>query len=310
MPADPAQFPRDDLAAKTTTAVVQVVFGYKDSATEWKFKRLPLHGDLQEAFRLRVEAAAQSLRDDLVGRAYDPEWDLQEREFFYLSNQPPAGGNFFPQLAGFAALPDFEEKKRLRVPNAWVVIAQLDDGTLAYFGARITASAILRRNNPALRIVYRDNAFDTLDETVVTLGVDFDWVSWQDTLLVLNKKNFHALFRDIPALVAKVEEHVAAVRAHIEIDNADEFVARIKAYPSMMVKLQRIIERADMHTRPPDQLRNYGQEYGIEVDWNGDRMVFDGSVEKQWNILRLLDEARTLGPVTGKHWETSSKVEV
>ena len=65
-----------------------------------------------------------------------------------------------------------------------------------------------------------------------------------------------------------------------------------------------------MHTRPPEVLRNYGQEYGIAVDWNGDRMVFDGSVEKQWNILRLLDEARTLGPVTGKHWETSSKVEV
>jgi hypothetical protein len=127
---------------------------------------------------------------------------------------------------------------------------------------------------------------------------------------VLNKKNFHAMFRDIPALVAKVEEHVAAIRTHIEIDNADEFVARIKAYPSMMVKLQRIIERADMHTRPPDQLRNYGQEYGIAVDWNGDRMVFDGSVEKQWNILRLLDEARTLGPVTGKHWETPTKVEV
>jgi hypothetical protein len=39
-------------------------------------------------------------------------------------------------------------------------------------------------------------------------------------------------------------------------------------------------------------------------------MVFDGSVEKQWNILRLLDEARTLGPVTGKHWDTSSKTEV
>jgi hypothetical protein len=78
----------------------------------------------------------------------------------------------------------------------------------------------------------------------------------------------------------------------------------------MMVKLQRIIERADMHTRPPDQLRTYGRDYGIEVDWSGNRMVFDGSVEKQWNILRLLDEARTLGPVTGKHWETSSKVDV
>ncbi len=78
----------------------------------------------------------------------------------------------------------------------------------------------------------------------------------------------------------------------------------------MVVKLQRIIERADMHTRPPDVLRANGREYGIDVEWSRDRMVFDGSVEKQWKILRLLDEARTLGPVTGEHWDTSSKVEV
>jgi hypothetical protein len=41
-----------------------------------------------------------------------------------------------------------------------------------------------------------------------------------------------------------------------------------------------------------------------------DQMVWDGSVEKQSNVLRLLDETRTLGPVTGKHWESGSKVEV
>jgi hypothetical protein len=310
MPADLAQFPRDDLAAQAASATVQVCFAYKDSPTDWKFRRLPLHGGLQEDFRVRIESAAQTLRDELVGRAYDPEWDLQPQEFFYLSNEPPVGGNFFAQLAGFADLPDFDERKRIRAPSAWVVVAQLDDNTLAYFGARVTPSAILRRNSPALRIVYRDNAFDTLDDTVVTLSPDFHWVAWQDVIIVLDKNNFHAMFRDIPALVAKVEEHMATVTQHIGIDNANDFVMRIKAYPAMMVKLQRIIDRADMHTRPPEVLRDYGQEYGIAVDWNGDRMVFDGSVEKQWNILRLLDEARTLGPVTGKHWETSSKVEV
>jgi hypothetical protein len=310
MPSDPAQLPRDELATKVASAIVQVVFAYKDSPTEWEFKRLPLHGHLQEDFRVRTEAAAVTLRDDMVGRAYDPEWELQPQEFFYLSNDPPAGGNFFPRLAGFANLPEFEERRRIRVPSAWVVVAQLEDDTLAYFGARITGSAMLRRNSPALRIVYRDNAFDTLDDTVVTLSPSFDWIVWHEVLIVLDKSNFHAVFRDIPALVAKVEEHVASLTQHIGIDNADEFVNRIKAYPAMMVKLQRIIERADMHTRSPDVLRNYGEEYGIAVEWKGDRLVFDGSVEKQWNILRLLDEARTLGPVTGKHWETSSKVEV
>jgi hypothetical protein len=310
MPTDPAQFPRDDLAAKAASATVQVVFAYKDSPTDWKFRRLPLHGGLQEDFRARIESAAQALRDDLAARAYDPEWDLQSHEFFYLANDPPVGGNFFTRLPGFADLPDFEERKRIRAPSAWVVVAQLEDDTIAYFGARITPSAMLRRNSPALRIVYRDNAFDTLDDTVVTLSPDFHWIAWQDVIIVLDKNKFHAMFRDIPALAAKVEEHMATVTQHIGIDNANDFVTRIKANPGMMVKLQRIIDRADMHTRPPEVLRNYGQEYGIAVDWNGDRMIFDGSVEKQWNILRLLDEARTLGPVTGKHWETSSKVEV
>jgi hypothetical protein len=310
MPPDPAQFPRDDLASKASSAIVQVVFAYKNSPVDWEFKRLPLHGGLQDDFRDRIESAAEVLRDQLVGRAYDPEWELQPHEFFYLSNDPPVGGNFFAQLSGFANVADFEERRRLRVPSAWVVVAQLEDDTLAYFGARITASAMLRRNSPALRIVYRDNAFDTLDDTVVTLSPDFHWIAWQNVMIVLDKNNFHAMFRDIPALVAKVEEHMAAVTQHIGIDNADDFTARIKTYPAMMVKLQRIIDRADMHTRRAEVLRNYGHEYGIEVDWNGDRMVFDGSVKKQWNILRLLDEARTLGPVTGKHWETSSKVEV
>src|ERR1700686_346298 len=85
---------------------------------------------------------------------------------------------------------------------------------------------------------------------------------------------------------------------------------RIKRWPAMAVKLSRIIARADMHTKPPDVLRKYGNEYKIEVGWNGDRMVFEGTVERQWNILRLLDEARTLGPVTGKKWDSSSKTEV
>lgn len=85
---------------------------------------------------------------------------------------------------------------------------------------------------------------------------------------------------------------------------------RIKGWPAMVVKLSRIIARADMHTRPAEVLRKYGQDYKIDVTWNEDRMVFDGAVDKQWNILRLLDEAHTLGPVTGKKWESSTKTEV
>jgi len=309
-PIEPEDFPRDDLAAKLATATVQVVFAYRNSATSWDLRRLPLHGNLQKDFRGRAETGAVHLRDDLTGRGYDPQWDLQPDEFFYLSNEPAVGGDFFTQLLTFAGLPEFQDRRRIRQPNAWVVVAQLADGTLAYLGSRITAKSVLDRNSRILRIVYHDHAFDTLDDTVITFGEGFDWIAWLGVMIVLDAKDFHAMFRDIPALVAQVDANVATLTTHVGIDNLDAFRARIKGFPGMMVKLQGVIDRADMHTRSPDVLRKYASDYSIAIDWSGDRMIFDGSVEKQWNILRLLDEARTLGPVTGKHWDTSSKTQV
>jgi hypothetical protein len=309
-PIKPDEFPREQLVEKLKNVSVQLVFAYRDSPTEWEFRRARLHADLPDTFRSAARDQAVNLRDDRVGRAYDPEWELRRDEFLYLDNQPPAGGNFFTELPNFAQFEEFQEKKRIRQPKAWVLIAQLSDKTLAYFGARIVPSRILRRNSRELRLVYRDTAFDTLDDTVISLETSFDWIAWQGVMIVLDAKGFHAVFRDIPALIKKVDQHLGTVTQHVGIDNLSEFSQRIKDTPAMMVKLARIIERADMHTRPPEVLRRYGEEYGIEIEWSGDRMVFEGSVERQWNILRLLDEARTLGPVTGKHWETSTKVEV
>jgi Domain of unknown function (DUF4868) len=307
---DPAKFPRKKLAKLVADATVQVVFGYRNSATDWDFQRLPLHGGLQEEFRSWVEDGAIDLRDGLTGRGYDPSWQLQSDEFFYLGNNPPVGGDFFPQLGKFAQLPPYKERRKIRQPNAWVVIAQLSDGTLAFFGSRITAKSILASDSRILRIVYADDAFDSLDSTVVTFGSDFDWIAWHDAMIVLDQKDFEQMFRDIPALQAKVDANLAKIVEHIEVANLAEFGARIKSNPTMMVKLQSIIDRADMHTRSPAELKKYATEYDIPVDWEGDKLVFDGSLEKQWSILRLLDEARTLGPVTGKHWDTSGKVQV
>jgi hypothetical protein len=307
---DPAKFPRKRLAKRIAGATVQVVFGYRNTGIDWDFQRLPLHGELQTEFQGWVEDAAIHLRDDLTGRAYDPSWQLQPEEFFYVENDPPVGGDFFPQFAEFAQLPLYKERKKIRQPNAWVIIAQLSDETLAFFGSRITAKSVLSADSRILRIIYDDDGFNSLDNTVVTFGSDFDWIAWHDAMIILDQKDFEQMFRDIPALQAKVDANLVKVVEHIGIANLAEFSTRIKGNPTMMVKLQSIIDRADMHTRSPAELQKYATEYDIPVDWKGEELVFDGSIEKQWSILRLLDEARTLGPVTGKHWDTSGKTQV
>jgi Domain of unknown function (DUF4868) len=308
---NPAQFPKAQLVEKLASATISVVLGFKRSGPkDWTFQRVKLRDGLPDQFRTRATAAATDLRDNRAARAYDPEWELAATEYLYVSNSPPMGGNFFQTAGNLAAMPDYKPGKRPRRPQVWLIVAQLDDESIAFFGSKIGPSAVLDRSSRVLRIVSVGDAFDALDETVITFSAAIDWIAWRDTMIVLDSKGFHAVFRDIPALVAQVNGYLQTVVQHIGIDNLEEFAERIRRWPAMAVKLSRIVARADMHTRPATVLKKYGQDYKISVDWSEDRMVFDGSVEKQWNILRLLDEAHTLGPVTGKKWESSTKTEV
>jgi hypothetical protein len=303
----PDEFPRADLVDKMATAAVQVAFGYRDSAVDYDFRRLQMLDPLPEHFREHSEHAAIDLRNNRAGRPYDPEWVLTEDQFSYSElGTPPPGGNFFPRLQNFTNLRWFGQGRRVG-PKLYVVIAQLDDDSIAYFGCRITGRNVLERGR-MIRAIFNGEVFDEVDDTIITFRDKFDWIAWKDTLIILNAANFHAIFRDLPALTAKVDRNLATITASFPIANIDEFADRIKGNAAMVVKLAGIIDRGNMHTRPLAELRQYASDYNINVSWTNDgQAVFDGDVAKQWNLLRLLDEGNTLGPVTRTKYETSGK---
>jgi hypothetical protein len=43
---------------------------------------------------------------------------------------------------------------------------------------------------------------------------------------------------------------------------------------------------------------------------SGDNLVFEDSIESQWNILKLLDEDRTEGPVSHRHYESAAERQI
>src|ERR1700722_5547148 len=195
---DAPEFSADELAEKLPAATVQVVLGFKETGPkDWSFKRVKLHGDLPAAFRSRGEYAAKEVRDVLAARPYDPEWELKSHEYFYVANDPPMGGNFFSRAGNLAGMLDFRPRKVARKPQVWVIISQLDDGSIAFLGAKIGPSAILDRNSKVLRVVSAGDTFDALDETVITFDGGIDWIAWRGLMVVLNAKGFLAAFRDI-----------------------------------------------------------------------------------------------------------------
>jgi hypothetical protein len=295
-----------DLVSANETAV-QVVFAWKqDAGQRYRVERVQMTGDLPARFKTRAIGTAVELRDQRVPREYDPEWPLGVNECFELDNEPPIGGDLFQQLDGFGGLPWFQMKRR-RVPNLYVAVAQLPDDSNAFFGSRITERSVLRSG--VLRAIWGEDTFSALDQTVVTFPEDHDWVGWRDRLMILDERNFHAVFRDVPALQAAIEGHVAEIVAAIPIINEAAFVERCRGNVAMMTKLRRVAEN-QLYLEPVERLRDYAQEYNIEVQWNGDSLIFDGALDQQWNILKLLDEAGTLGPVSGKKYEVAAKIEI
>jgi hypothetical protein len=57
-----------------------------------------------------------------------------------------------------------------------------------------------------------------------------------------------------------------------------------------------------------DEFKAYSQKYpGLEVQWDGDALVFDGDLKHQWSILRLLDEAGFTGELSGDPFLSKNK---
>jgi hypothetical protein len=295
-----------DLVAAPESAI-QIVFGWKrDGGSRYRLERVQMIGDLPGQFKDLAEATAARLRDERVPRAYDPEWPLGPNECFRLENDPPVGGDLFPQLEDFGSLPWYSMRRK-RAPSLYVAVVQLADESNAFFGRRLTERSILRETR--LSAVWGDNTFSSLRQPVIAFPDDHDWIGWHNTLMILNEKNFHALFRDVPALQGAVEGHVATITAAIPIVNQEAFIDRCRGNVAMMSKLQRVAE-ARLFLKPVEELRDYAAEYQIPVQWEEDSLVFDGALEHQWNILKLLDEAGTLGPVSGKKYEAAAKVEI
>lgn len=300
---------RKDLLAAVSDdgANANLLLVWRKAQDEYACHRVQMDEDLATEFMNLVQEAARDLLEERHLVAYDPEWPLGDHQFFAIPNDPPVGGNLFVSLADYANLPWFK-KANLTKPSLYVV-AVWTQGGVAFFGKRMSQLQVLGRRNKVLGLTWDGSVFHELHGSVATFARDFDWILWPNatgTMYVVNAAGFHAQFRDTAELRAAVDGHVLRITEKIAIENAGELAERCRRSVPMASKLKRVVEDGILDW-PIAELRKYGEERGIAVVWSGDALVFDGSIEGQWNILKLLDEDRTEGPVSGRTYESSSK---
>jgi hypothetical protein len=292
----------EDASART-----HLTLAWRTSGPEYRVELVELENDVSKVFLGNARQVAHQLAEG-SRIDYDPEWPLKEHEYFQLGHDELPNTDLFDQLSDFQNLTTFK-KKRLVKPRLYVVAIQSNKRTVL-FGRRMAYLQVLKQSPSVFAAVWDGSTFNALEDSVATFAKLFDWIASEDSLFVLDAGGFHAEFRDTAALKAAVADHVAAIAEKVGIVNADQMVARCQSSVPMASKLKRVAERGLHLTATPAEMKDYAVKFGITVTWDGDSLVFDGSLEGQWSILKLLDEDRTEGPVTHRHYESAAKREI
>lgn len=287
---DPRQAVVQALAAPAAHA--HLTFAWRPNPPTYKVELVELEENVSATFLGYAQGAAASLVQRLA-IDYDPDWPLRDHEYFSLPNDQVPGDNLFPALADFQNLRTFR-KKSLTKPRLYVVAIQTPNGTAA-FGKRMAYLKVLKQAKGVFAAVWDGSTFNALTDSVATFSTSFDWVYWADTLYVLDAGGFHAEFRDLALIQEAVADDMAGISQRLTIRNAALMSDRCRANIAMASKLRRVAERGLHLTATVSELKGYATQYGIHVDWEGDALVFDGSMQCQWDILKLLDEDRTQG---------------
>lgn len=301
--------PRQDLLGVLgdVSARAFLTLAWRTTAPDYRVELV----DFEEGVGSQFLDYARQEADSLAQRTlipYDPEWLLRDHEYFLLLQAEFPPTNLFDQIADFQNLLTFK-RKNLTKPRLYIVAIQAQ-GEVVLFGKRMAYLQVLKQKPGLFAAVWDGSTFNALSDSIATFSQRFDWLTWRHNLYVLDGSGFHGEFRDGAALKSAVAGHVTDITDKVGIVNVDSMIARCQSSVPMASKLKRISERGLHLTSTPAELKEYANTFGINVQWQGDELVFDGSLEGQWNILKLLDEDRTQGPVSHRHYESAAKREV
>ena len=177
--------------------------------------------------------------------------------------------------------------------------------------------AFVRKSDPQMH--HKAGSFllsgrDTLaviDGPVFRLFTGFDFVLAPDWAYVLSQHRFEQLFRDTGLVAGHVVEWVTGVTDHLPMpdDSVDALKGAAARDSRLWRKLRSIHRRGHLADVSIDQVREYADDHGMDVDKviSDGQLVFDPG--ERFTIMELLNEDLFRGPLTDELFEAQRKAE-
>jgi Domain of unknown function (DUF4868) len=302
----------EDVVAIARQGTVRIVF-CEGGKAGYRVTRANVARDLQATFKDIAAGAATTMRQDNAPIAYEATERPPANRYPVLDRAADAAAahllraNLLTELdraMHYAVLP-LADLGRTR-PLFYLIVAHHKQ-RIVLFGRALAPRRVPKKSR-LITTIFKDNTLQRLEEELLLFDAEVDWIYWDRTFFVANAREFERIFLDREELSGKVSTNLGSLTAQVEIVGREDFQRQCAADLRMGVKLQRIIDRGEYKKWPPAQLRAYAQKYQPAMKWDGERMVFDPSPARRWDILKLLDEAWYSGELSRQHFEATSKV--
>lgn len=154
-------------------------------------------------------------------------------------------------------------------------------------------------------------SYDKVESKVFLFDHNTDCFAWDGYLFIHNVGAFQRIFGYFEELRAMANTTVDTVLAQIPVSNADAFRATCTGQLQMMSKLAQIARKPYLGRVTMQDMRRTIDEFHLDVQIvqeNGqEKLLFEGSLEKRWLILKLLDDDYLGSIMTHEKYEVNSK---
>ncbi|MCJ7766903.1 DUF4868 domain-containing protein [Candidatus Bathyarchaeota archaeon] len=309
MTADDALNGLKDFMRKPSRANILMAAG--GDSGNFDFQRLTLTDALSEEFRQNVLSVVDN---DYSLRRYEPGYKPDDDELCYLSLSGPSlfkdvidGVSKFDQAALFKEDDGFIDNLRF-----YGVI--VDNRTQqAIFFREFGRKKELTRSR-WIPVVSNKGTYSRVKRKIFLFDDDVDCFSWNGYLFIKSVPAFQRIFGYFDALVQKAEQTIRSVVTRVRISNIDDFTNACKANPRMLAKLAQISEKSYLKRVTMTDIKRVIAHFGVDVkikkEGGTEKLVFEGSPAKRWNILKLLDDDYLNSMMTKFKYESNSKTQI
>jgi hypothetical protein len=194
--------------------------------------------------------------------------------------------------------------------------AQITDGTWIHFFRRLTRSSLQLERERGIVARFVDNQFDLVPERGLRLDTDFDAAVVGDDVVLRHRSNFERLFDFAQLTEAHAAASAAAVVDGLAIKGIDDFIRIVSAdqrmhakLSSALFKMQDADYKAKVTTESIATLVGIRSDVDLEIEGtDGDlQLVFDGSAQRRWTLLKILDDDYVISELTESRYQAPSK---